>query len=326
MVEQRAVDPPSFGTWPVRSRLPPFIRNTSEGEHVEYLKLDPDIDSNPEVMMAGWCAARFYELLLKVSARKDLHGRIPRDFQNLTWLARMWNLTPADASDPNAFMAKARDQAISGGLVTVDGEDWLLRGWEKYYRPAKSGAQRQAEYEGRERAKLTAATIKPVSPDVPAVSPNATDETDATPPTPPTPPTHSTSPTKDRNRDCQKVFEHWRTKFQKSGNAIFGSARKSKVEARLNEGFSVEDLMTAIEGCALTPWNNGDNPDGQMHNDLELICRSAAQVDRFMQNAKSPPKPKPRNPNGRAPESDKDWSKATPEEDTDRLFEEDISQ
>jgi hypothetical protein len=114
---------------------------------VEYLKLDPDIDSDPAIMSAGWWGARFYELLLRVSARKDLKGRIPPEYQNLTWLARIWNL---DAEDI-ARMQIARDAALDAGLIRLDGGDWILKGWEKFYSPAKSGAQRQSEYEGRIR-------------------------------------------------------------------------------------------------------------------------------------------------------------------------------
>lgn len=147
---------------------------------MEYLKLAPDIDTNPEIMRAGWWGARFYELLLKVSALKDLKGRVPPDYQDLEWLARMWNLGPDDfgaAVTVAAIMARSKDSAQRAGLFTVDGGDWVLRGWEKYYRPAKPGAIRQAEYEKRQREKRASGLTAADGPD----------ETDATSPTPPTP-------------------------------------------------------------------------------------------------------------------------------------------
>lgn len=175
---------------------------------MEFLKLDPDIDSDPAIMRAGWAGARFYELLLKVSAKKDLKGRITHEYQDLEWLARLWNLGPTDMGEAiqvAAFMARAKDAAQRGGLVTVDGDGaWIIRGWEKYYRPAKSGKQRQAEYEARQLTNLTgltkpdeapSASVSPDEEDSASVSPDAPDETDATsrhvtPRTPPTPPTY----------------------------------------------------------------------------------------------------------------------------------------
>lgn len=86
------------------------------------------------------------------------------------------------------------------------------------------------------------------------------------------------------------VFEHW-LRVMKRPKAIFGDKRKSAVNARLREGFSVEDLKKAIDGCAITPWNNGGDT-GKRHDDLELICRDAPHVERFMANADHPPPPR----------------------------------
>lgn len=90
---------------------------------------------------------------------------------------------------------------------------------------------------------------------------------------------------------ADEVFAHWVVVTKKTPRTVFGSARQSKVEARLREGYSVEQLKLAVDGCAVTPHNQGET-DGQIHDDLELICRSAGQVDRFIRNAHSPPKRK----------------------------------
>ena len=55
---------------------------------------------------------------------------------------------------------------------------------------------------------------------------------------------------------------------------------------------SILDLMAAVDGCAKTPHNMGQNDRGERYDDLELICRDAAHVDRFRANATDPPKPK----------------------------------
>lgn len=157
---------------------------------MEFLKLDPDIDSDPAIMRAGWAGARFYELLLKVSAKKDLKGRVPLEYQDFDWLVRVWNLRPEDLGEAiqiATFIASASDAAIRAGLVTVDGTDWVLRGWEKYYRPAKSGAERMRGHRSRRDESDERHS--------PNVTRDAGDESDATSPTIPTPLHPPTPPT-----------------------------------------------------------------------------------------------------------------------------------
>ncbi len=87
------------------------------------------------------------------------------------------------------------------------------------------------------------------------------------------------------------VFEHWR---QVTGRAAakFKGKRKARVLDRLKDGYTVDDLKQAVDGCALTPHNMGQNDRGEKYNDLELICRDVEHVDRFIQNARDPPSPK----------------------------------
>ena len=92
----------------------------------------------------------------------------------------------------------------------------------------------------------------------------------------------STEPPVDR---AVVVFEHWRKVMGKNARTAFDSKRRKAVEARLNDGYSVEDLLRAIEGCSRTPHNMGQNDRGERFDDLELICRDAAHVDRFRATA-----------------------------------------
>ena len=91
--------------------------------------------------------------------------------------------------------------------------------------------------------------------------------------------------------EARAVFDHWCAVMQKGGKTSFDAKRRSKVQARLKDGYTAEQLKRAIDGCALTPHNMGANDRGEKYNDLELICRDAAHVDRFIANADNPPKP-----------------------------------
>jgi hypothetical protein len=148
---------------------------------VEYLKLAPDIDSDPAIEAAGWCAARVYELLLKVSAMKDKRGRLGPQFRAPAWLAKRWNLTAADLPGvvPEDLIANGIARLAGVGLVHQDGEDLVLSGWEKYYKPAQSNAERQAAF--RKKGSVTRNESN---------ESNATSPTLPTPLHPPTPPTH----------------------------------------------------------------------------------------------------------------------------------------
>ena len=81
-----------------------------------------------------------------------------------------------------------------------------------------------------------------------------------------------------------QVFEYWR-RVMEHPRAAFDGKRQRAVKARLADGYSVDDLKRAIDGCAQTPHNMGENERHQRFDDLELICRNAGQVDRFMANA-----------------------------------------
>ena len=84
------------------------------------------------------------------------------------------------------------------------------------------------------------------------------------------------------------VFAYWAAVMAVKG-AVLSPKRQKAVEGRLADGYDVEALKEAIDGCAKTPHNMGQNDRGTKFNDLELICRSPENVDRF-RSAKGPTK------------------------------------
>jgi hypothetical protein len=76
------------------------------------------------------------------------------------------------------------------------------------------------------------------------------------------------------------VFEHWAAVMAVNG-AVLSPKRRRAVDGRLADGYDVAALKEAIDGCAKTPHNMGQNDRGTKFNDLELICRSPENVDRF---------------------------------------------
>lgn len=83
---------------------------------------------------------------------------------------------------------------------------------------------------------------------------------------------------------ARRVFEFWR-EFMKHPKAALDAKREKAITARLRDGYSVDDLTLAVKGCKLTPHNMGKNDRNTVYDDIELICRDAAHVDRFIHTA-----------------------------------------
>lgn len=79
----------------------------------------------------------------------------------------------------------------------------------------------------------------------------------------------------------REVFDYWRQKLIHP-NARLDSNRRNKIAARLKDGYTVEDLKTAIDGCAASSWHMGQNPSNKKFDDIALICRDASKVEGFM--------------------------------------------
>lgn len=82
----------------------------------------------------------------------------------------------------------------------------------------------------------------------------------------------------------EQVFAHWQAVMQMP-RAKLDAKRRAAVQARLDDDYTAADLMQAIEGCRKSEWHMGKNDDHKVFNDLELICRDASKVDRFMAHA-----------------------------------------
>lgn len=88
----------------------------------------------------------------------------------------------------------------------------------------------------------------------------------------------------------EEIFDYWRETMNHPGAKLDDKRHKSIARA-LKTGYSVGDCKRAITGCSLTPHNMGDNERGQRYDAVDLIFRCADQIDRFIRNAQSPPKP-----------------------------------
>ena len=79
-----------------------------------------------------------------------------------------------------------------------------------------------------------------------------------------------------------RVFAHWQIAMNKPEH-ILDAKRRKAIADRLRDGYSVEQLMLAITGCAQSKWHAGQNKSSKAYQDIELICRDASHVDSFIE-------------------------------------------
>lgn len=92
----------------------------------------------------------------------------------------------------------------------------------------------------------------------------------------------------DRKDQVLEIFRHWQNIHGKHQSRLTDTRRKL-IRERLLDGYNVQDLKDAIEGCKASPYHQGQNDQNQVYDDLQLICRNADKVEQFMgyrENAK----------------------------------------
>jgi len=91
-----------------------------------------------------------------------------------------------------------------------------------------------------------------------------------------------------KQSDVKRVFGHWR-QVMEHPDAKLTPERQKRIEQRLREGYSVEALFEAIDGCAASPFHRGDNDRHTVYDDLMLIFRNGSKVEQFRELRKAPP-------------------------------------
>jgi hypothetical protein len=76
------------------------------------------------------------------------------------------------------------------------------------------------------------------------------------------------------------LFDHWlEATGRNAAQNRLTRQRRSKVNARLRDGYTFEQLRTAIDGIASSPWHTGDNPASKRYDTFDLIFRSGEKVE-----------------------------------------------
>lgn len=80
------------------------------------------------------------------------------------------------------------------------------------------------------------------------------------------------------------VFAHYRTYHPRAFRKPAATSKEWRaIQARLREGFSVDDLRAAIDGNHRSPFHCGENDRGKEYHALELIVRDGSKVTQFVE-------------------------------------------
>ena len=77
--------------------------------------------------------------------------------------------------------------------------------------------------------------------------------------------------------DINNVFLFWKETFNKSSRTALKGVRETKIKARLNEGYSVDEIKQAILNISCSQ----HHIDGG-YTDIELICRNQVNLDKYI--------------------------------------------
>ncbi len=90
-----------------------------------------------------------------------------------------------------------------------------------------------------------------------------------------------TEPAEKPDSTARQVFDHWTATMGKGARTALDAKRGGLIRARLRDGYTVDDLRAAVDGCKADPFSQGQNDRGLRYDDIALICRDAAHVDKF---------------------------------------------
>jgi len=82
--------------------------------------------------------------------------------------------------------------------------------------------------------------------------------------------------------DITTLFQHWVDTFSKRASTQLDESRKKKIAAAL-KAYGMDTCKQAVEGCALSPWHTGTNPNNKKYTDISLILRNADRVEFFVE-------------------------------------------
>lgn len=166
---------------------------------------------------------------------------------------------------------------VDAGLWTPSEEGWQIVGYALWQQTSAEIEQQRVDKAraGREsgaarRARRNGASeqaVEQVFPPSPAPHPQERGE-NSPPMVPPS------------GGDVDQVFATWLQSTERTSRTVLTPKRRRLIVAALKL-FPLQDVLDAVQGWKQSSWHRGENPGAVTYNDLELLLRDAAKVERF---------------------------------------------
>ncbi len=86
-----------------------------------------------------------------------------------------------------------------------------------------------------------------------------------------------------------EIFDFWIVTMSKNTSSTkLTSKRKKAINARIKDGYTIEQIKDAILGCSNDLFSMGQNDRNKPFNDIELICRTGEKLESFLSNVSQP--------------------------------------
>jgi len=142
---------------------------------------------------------------------------------------------------------------------------------DKYHANSATNRRIALDREAKRRQKSTKRE-RPVNEAPPNQEPRTTNHE---------PVTNKKTPSTEVDNRPLEIFTYWKDVMGKNNSAKPTAKRMSCIKARLKEGYPIERIKLAIDGCRGSAYHRGDNDQGKIYDDLTLICRSGDKVEAF---------------------------------------------
>jgi hypothetical protein len=88
--------------------------------------------------------------------------------------------------------------------------------------------------------------------------------------------------------EVRAVFEAWKAATGRNGGTKLTDERRDLIRRKLKH-YPADDLIAAVRGWRHFPHNRGENEQGTVYNDLGLLLRDAAHIERFRDAERAEP-------------------------------------
>ncbi len=240
---------------------------------MSWAKLDDQFHGHRKILRAWKCRPA---LGLHFMAMSYAAGHEPRGFLPAEWVEEK---LPAKRERERVVAALVDVPAgFTAGLWEPVEGGWMVHDWDQYNGDARSREEvRAAKSAAGKKGAEARWGDRPKDGTAIAACHDSANGT-AMAPFPSPSQTAKTAPSD--TSDARVVFDEWIKATNRTGATVFSDKRRRLIRNALRD-YPLADVLDAVRGWRRSSHHRGENSSGTVYNDLELLLRDAAHIERF---------------------------------------------